>query len=246
MKVSTTYGTAQVLKQEPHDESVKYWNCEKRVSFFVTALAIVCVIGYISYEFHGSNSKQLNTKNQVSGVFVGGDVAKEHGQHVYDFDLSSMSSRATIEHCQDPDDISYDTQYGEYSYQQDIQAILNGVHNNWDDFEATMMKSTHDQEFIDCFANEINVGSIDCKMSCTEPIYEEEKRVTFCESASLDLLQQEARPNRRSCMFKLLASSFSDICDASHSHSDRISSAAFKWYKAKYGASKSWKVSDCP
>eukprot|EP01084_Bolivina_argentea_P232360 391636_1 len=246
MKVSTTeYGTASIIKKQKNNEP---WNCEKLVSFIITGLTIICVCGYIIYSNDKSISKSIlkNTNKLTTGTTTNEQL---HGQHVYDFDLSSSSSQITITHCEDDDDTSYDIEYGEYTYENDIKAVTNGIINHWDEFEQSIRKSvTKDDTFIQCLHNEMRNGNIFCKMTCTQQqvtyISTMDNTINFCEDSSLDLLNQELRPNRRACIFKEIAFQFSNLCAGGHSPT--VSTAAFKWYKTKYDGSQNWKITDCP
>lgn len=256
IKVPTQYGAVSVINNnDDNNNKNKTWNnFEKGISFIVIVLTIICVIGYIVVE-HGDvvNKIREDDKNNNFLTFNGEEsVQREHGEHTYDFDLSIMSAKKLIiTNCDDDDDISYDVRFGEYSYKQDIVAIANGILNNWDEFNLNVIKSTDDDddEFESCFKNQVFAGNINCKISCGDrndkASYIDDKIINFCEDYSLDLLNAEMRPNRRSCIFKEMAFQFTNICQ-SKSISHQISNTAFKWYKSKYGASKDWKITDCP
>ena len=192
MKVSTEYGSTSTIKQNQVNN--KKWSCEKVFSFIMASVTIFCVIGYIAYElnqkYQPKKSPILKDKN---------DIALS--------DLSEISSAATIRHCDDEDDISYDSQFGEYSYEQDIQSVVNGVVNNWDLFEETMRRSTPDSTFISCFHDKMLQSNILCKMSCSQNVnaYIDGIGIIFCEDMSLDVINKEWRPNRLSCIFKEIA-----------------------------------------
>mmetsp|Transcript_5968 Transcript_5968/g.5194 ORF Transcript_5968/g.5194 Transcript_5968/m.5194 type:complete len:255 (+) Transcript_5968:92-856(+) len=254
MKISQTeYGSASMIKTDGNDNRKKWNNIEKCVTFIVTTLTIVCVIGYIVSEF---NSKPLSSnislnKNEVT---FGDENAKmAHGEHVYDFDLAVMSSHLIITNCADDDDISYDGDYGEYTYAEDIQSIANGVMNNFDEFKQNViiksMRNSDDdfESFSNCFKNQIYSGKINCEMSCPTATFrsKQDDTINFCEDSSLDLLNEEIRPNRRSCIIKELASEFSNIC-SKESISEVVGKNAFKWYKNKYDGTKQLSIADCP
>lgn len=261
MKISQTkYGSASMIKSDDNHDSKKWNNFEKCVTFIITTLTIVCVIGYIVYEFNSKSQSTNITLNKNELTFGDKNGKMEHGQHVYDFDLAVMSSNIMITNCADDDDMSYDGDYGEYSYAQDIQSIANGIMNNWDEFEQDVLSKSlksmknhgDDNEnaaFSTCFKNEIKSGKINCEMTCDSNVatYRSEKddTINFCEDSSLDLLNEEVRPNRRSCIIKEIAYESSNIC-LQESMSKIVATNAFKWYKNKYGATKKWKTADCP
>jgi len=251
MKVTTDYGSASILQKK--EKNGKSWTTETAISFIVTAMMIICVVGYIAYE--------LNDKYQRDNKSMFGDIDNsmklialadnEHLPHIDDPDLDSMSSNVYIDDCADDDDYSYDIIYGEYSYEQDIQSVLNGVVNNWNEFEEELKKTSDDDSFLLCFKEQlVNNGSIQCNEGCSEPksvsFASSDGVVNFCEDSSLDLLAKEVRPNRRSCIFQQITSQFSDLCGASDLNKDEMAENAFTWYKTKYDAETDWISTSCP
>eukprot|EP00484_Ammonia_sp_Unknown_P018632 CAMPEP_0197046060 /NCGR_PEP_ID=MMETSP1384-20130603/21816_1 /TAXON_ID=29189 /ORGANISM="Ammonia sp." /LENGTH=233 /DNA_ID=CAMNT_0042477771 /DNA_START=89 /DNA_END=790 /DNA_ORIENTATION=- len=154
-----------------------------------------------------------------------------------------------VENCALDEDISCDAKYGCFSYQEDIEAVMDIIGARWDDYvEYIEDKTDAILDDDDCVADKYLNRHLICTRSCQKLGYlTETKEANLCKNTFLDSMKSTLRPYRRACIASILAQQFTTVCQGRGDAASQAEIATFTWWARNYGVSaSSWKHEDCP